>query len=70
MKKIVFTLQIFALVAAFPLYVISELNHKPTALPLAETSSKVVALPRPTVAKISTATTVDFDSRCHFFINN
>lgn len=28
MKKIVFTLQVFAMIAIFPAYLVSELNHE------------------------------------------
>jgi len=70
MKKIIFALQIFALAAAFPLYIISELNCTSAPLPLKEKPSGVIEKPELTVSKTSTATTLDFDSQYLFFISN
>jgi hypothetical protein len=42
MKKLVFALEIFAVITAFPLYVIIELNHLATPSTLSEASKEVI----------------------------
>jgi hypothetical protein len=41
MKKLVFTIQMFVLVALFPVYLVAELNHEAGKLPLNHSSSAV-----------------------------
>jgi hypothetical protein len=43
MKKILFTVQVFALIAALPLYIITELNQVKTPSPLSKKTAQVIA---------------------------
>lgn len=63
MKKIVFTVQVFALIAALPLYVITELNHVSTASPLTETMPEVTELNEKPVSMVLTDTTAVFETK-------
>lgn len=59
MKKIVFTVQVLSIIAAFPLYVITELNHGSSRL--SETSTKVSEAKEMQGSKILSDTTVAFE---------
>ena len=66
MKKIVFAVQVFGLIAAFPLYVITELNHVSSRL--SETSTKLYETQEMQVSKILSDTTVAFERQYLAFI--
>lgn len=44
MKKVLFTIQIIALMAMFPVYLVTELNHSKVALPIDNSSSEITRL--------------------------
>ena len=62
MKKILFTVQVFALIAALPLYVITELNQVKTPSPLSETPAEVIETQETPVSMILSDTTAVFES--------
>ncbi|MEP7267495.1 MAG: hypothetical protein ABI844_07680 [Saprospiraceae bacterium] len=61
MKRIVFTVQVFGLVAAFPLYVITELNQVKTPSPLSKTRPEVIETREIPVSMILSDTTAAFE---------
>ena len=60
MKKIVFTVQVFALIAAFPVYVITELNQVKATSALPEKSTEVTETPEMPVSSVLSDSTVEF----------
>ena len=42
MKKIVFTIQVFSLIAMFPVYVIAEFNHGTGRMTLINSASEII----------------------------
>jgi hypothetical protein len=63
MKKILFTVQVFALIAALPLYVITELNQVKATSALPETSTDVIEIQEMPVSMKVSDTTVVFESQ-------
>jgi hypothetical protein len=53
MKKVVFTIQMFVLIALFPVYLVVELNHETGRLPVNNSSSNFTE--RPTESNIQPA---------------
>ncbi len=54
MKKLVFTVQVFGLIAAFPLYVVIEFNHGAKALPA--NNSGAVGIEKPVKKNLQSIT--------------
>lgn len=68
MKKIVFTVQVFGLIAAFPLYFITELNRVSTPSPLSEKSTEVTETQEMPVSMVLVDTTSAFEN--HYLSHN
>lgn len=60
MKKIGFALQVFALTATLPLYIISELNRGSSKLPAEKTGSAENQLHEKVVSKTTESATAEF----------
>ncbi len=63
MKKILFAIQVFVLIAALPIYIIVELNHVSTASPLLKKASEFSEIQEKPVILVLTNITVAFESQ-------
>ena len=63
MKNLLFAVQVFGLITAFPLYTMFELNHTTELLTVVEKSAGFLELPETFVLKMLVETTADFNSQ-------
>lgn len=62
MKKLVFTIQVFGVIAMFPLYAVLEINHAREKSPSNNTSSSVSRVQEKIIPNISANTFADFEN--------
>ena len=63
MKKIVFTLQVFALIAMFPLYFVLELNHGTLKLSSGNITPADNQMQVKTISKVTSDTTIEIGDK-------